>query len=133
MAVTGESSVGGVTPLDRNRTADKPATPATPNSSNGSGSGSEQELRDQVSQLQKDLKSIAATLSGLAGDKVADAQSVAKKELGNLTRAGQEKVAEVQDEFGHLEQQLKDTIRQKPLTAVAGALALGFLIAVITR
>jgi hypothetical protein len=38
-----------------------------------------------------------------------------------------------QDEFSAFEKQIKDTIREKPLTAVAGAMALGFLIAVITR
>lgn len=129
MAISGESSTAGVTTLDRTRASDKPA----PAASAPASGNSEQELRDQVAQLQKDLKSIASTLSGLAGEKVSDAQSAAKKELDNLARAGQDKVAEVQDEFGHLEKQLKDTIRQKPLTAVAGAVAIGFLLAVITR
>lgn len=128
MAISGETTSAGVTALDRNRSTDKPVPAAT-----APAASHEQDLREQVSQLQKDLKSIAATLSGLAGEKVSDAQSLAKKEIDNLTRAGQDKVAEVQDEFGHLEKQLKDTIRQKPLTAVAGALAVGFLLAVITR
>lgn len=133
MAVTGETSSSGVTPLDRNRTPDKVPSSANSSPSQGSSSSHDQDLSEQVAQLQKDLKSIAATLSSLAGDKVSDAQSVAKKELGNLAKAGQDKMSEVQDEFGHLEKQLKDTIRQKPLTAVAGALAIGFLLAVVTR
>jgi ElaB/YqjD/DUF883 family membrane-anchored ribosome-binding protein len=95
-------------------------------------SGSD-DLNEQISQLQKDLKSIAATVTSLAEEKVAEAQSMAKKEVGNLAKAGANKVEEVQDEFSHMEKQLKDTIRQKPLTAVAGALALGFLLAVISR
>lgn len=93
----------------------------------------EDELSDQVHQLQNDLKSIAATLAGLAEDKVNDAQKVAKREVKNLARSGQHAVEDVQDEFGQLEKQIKDTIREKPLTAVAGAIALGFVLAVVSR
>lgn len=93
----------------------------------------EDELSDQVHQLQSDLKSIAATLAGLAEDKVNDAQKVAKREVKNLARSGQHAVEDVQDEFGQLEKQIKDTIREKPLTAVAGAIALGFVLAVVSR
>lgn len=93
----------------------------------------EDELSDQVHQLQADLKSIATTLAGLAEDKVTDAQKVAKREVKNLARSGQNAVEDVQDEFGQLEKQIKDTIREKPLTAVAGAIALGFVLAVVSR
>ena len=46
---------------------------------------------------------------------------------------GQQAGEEVQDEFGQLEKQIKDTIRDKPLTAVAGAIALGYILAVVSR
>jgi hypothetical protein len=42
-------------------------------------------------------------------------------------------IESAQDEFNAFEKQIKDTIREKPLTAVAGALALGFILAVVTR
>lgn len=93
----------------------------------------EDELSAQVHQLQDDLKSIAATLASLAEDKVNDAQKLAKREVKNLARTGQNAVEDVQDEFGQLEKQIKDTIREKPLTAVAGAIALGFVLAVVSR
>lgn len=93
----------------------------------------EDELSAQVHQLQTDLKSIAATLASLAEDKVNDAQKLAKREVKNLARTGQNAVEDVQDEFGQLEKQIKDTIREKPLTAVAGAIALGFVLAVVSR
>lgn len=93
----------------------------------------EDELSDQVQQLQADLRSIATTLAGLAEDKVNDAQKVAKREVKNLARSSQHAVEDVQDEFGQLEKQIKDTIREKPLTAVAGAIALGFVLAVVSR
>ena len=93
----------------------------------------EDDLSAQVQQLQDDLKSIASTLASLAEDKVNDAQSMAKREVKNVAKAGQHALADAQDEFGQLEKQIKDTIREKPLTAVAGAVALGFILAVITR
>ncbi len=91
------------------------------------------DLSAQVQQLQDDLKSIASTLAGLAEDKVNEAQQVAKREAKNVAKAGQQVAEDVQDEFGQLEKQIKDSIREKPLTAVAGAIALGFILAVVSR
>jgi len=93
----------------------------------------EEDLGEQIAQLQSDMKAIASTLAGLAEDKVGEAQSLAKREAKNLANAGQHAVEDVQDEFSQLERQLKDTIRDKPLTAVAGAIALGYILAVISR
>lgn len=94
---------------------------------------SEPDLEAQVQQLQNDIKAIAATLATMAEEKVGEAQSLAKRELRNLKAQGQSAVEEAQDEFGQLEKQIKDTIREKPLTAVAGAIALGFILAVVSR
>ncbi|WP_423067055.1 DUF883 family protein [Devosia sp. CN2-171] len=93
----------------------------------------EDDLSAQVQQLQDDLKSIASTLASLAEGKVNDAQSMAKREVKNVAKAGQHVLEDAQDEFGQLEKQIKDTIREKPLTAVAGAIALGFVLAVVSR
>lgn len=98
-----------------------------------SGAARGRELEDQIEQLQVDLKAIAGTLAGLAGDKVSEARGIAEKEARHLARTGQHAVDEVQDEFSQMERRLKDTIREKPLTAVAGAMALGFILAVVTR
>jgi ElaB/YqjD/DUF883 family membrane-anchored ribosome-binding protein len=98
-----------------------------------SAASREDELGEQISQLQADMKAIAQTLAGLAEDKVNEAQSVAKREVKNVARAGQHAIEEAQDEFGQLERQIKDTIREKPLTAVAGAIALGYILAVVSR
>ena len=40
---------------------------------------------------------------------------------------------EVTDEFEAVEKQIKDTIRARPLTAMASAIGIGFLLAVLTR
>ena len=101
----------------------------------GSGAAKtrEDELAEQIEQLQEDMKSIGKSLAALAEDKVSEVQSSAKREAKSLARTGQHALEEVQDEFNDMERQIKATIRRKPLTSVAGALALGFLFAVITR
>ena len=93
----------------------------------------EDDLERQIARLQDDLKAIAGSIATLADNKVTEARDVAKSEAKKLVHSGQEAVDQIQDEFGHMEKQIKDTIRQKPLTAVAGAIALGFVLALITR
>lgn len=90
-------------------------------------------LEAQVTQLQNDIKSIAQTLARMGESKVGEVRSMAKMRAAEVKGKGEDLVSTAQDEFSAFESQIKDTIREKPLTAVAGALALGFLIAVITR
>lgn len=93
----------------------------------------EKQLEEQIAQLQSDLKGITATLARLSSDKVAEARDTAKSELAHLRRHGQNVVENVQDQAGVYEQQLKDTIREKPLTSVATAVGVGFLLALFSR
>ncbi|HTN64143.1 MAG TPA: DNA gyrase subunit B [Devosia sp.] len=90
-------------------------------------------LEDQIAALQNDLKSIAATLAKLGNDKVSEARDIASNEARNLQRQGQNVLDDVQDQAGAFEQQLKDTIREKPLTAVASAIGIGFVLALLSR
>lgn len=90
-------------------------------------------LEDQVAQLQTDLKSITSTLNRLGHTAGNELKSGATAQAEELKAKGQSALHQAQDEFSALEKQIKDTIREKPLTAVAGAVALGFLLAVITR
>ena len=93
----------------------------------------EAQLEDQVSQLQDDIKAIGATLARLSNEKVSEVRGAAKTEVRNLQRQGQHVVDEVQDQASAMEKQLKDAIREKPLTAVASAVGIGFILALLTR
>jgi len=126
-------STSSSTPARAANGSRRSAARSSPAASRSSARSREDDLAAQVQQLQDDLKSIAATLATLAEDKVQDAQAMAKREVKNLARSGQRAVEDAQDEFGQLEKQIKDTIREKPLTAVAGAIALGFVLAVVSR
>jgi ElaB/YqjD/DUF883 family membrane-anchored ribosome-binding protein len=93
----------------------------------------EEDLEDQLDRLQDDVKAIMKSLGRMGNEKVNEAQGRAKSEYKNLVHAGEGMLENVQDEFSQVEKQIKDTIRQKPLTAVLSAVGVGFLIAVLTR
>ena len=93
----------------------------------------EENLEAQVAQLQSDLHSITTTLGRMGQSAGNEIKSTARARADDLAARGQSALDSAQDEFGAFEKQIKDTIRDKPLTAVAGAIALGFVLAVITR
>jgi ElaB/YqjD/DUF883 family membrane-anchored ribosome-binding protein len=93
----------------------------------------EEELEAQVAQLQADLKAITETLGKLTGEKVGEARTLAKAEMRHLQAKGEQLINEAQDQAGEYEKQLKDTIREKPLTAIAAAAGVGFVLALLTR
>ena len=111
----------------------RPARRSVANGTRRARARRDEGLEEQVARLQNDLKTIAATIAGLADDKATEATGAAKHQVRNLVRSGQQAVDAVQDEFGEMEKQIKDTIRSKPLTAVAGAIAIGFCLALLTR
>lgn len=106
---------------------------ARASSRRGNSKPREAQLEDQVAQLQDDLKSIAATLARLSNEKVSEVRDVARSEARHLQRQGQHVIDDVQDQASAVEQQLKDTIREKPLTAVASAVGIGFILALLSR
>lgn len=93
----------------------------------------EETLEAQVSQLQADIKAIGASLAKLSDQKVAQARSTAKTQYRSLVRSGQSVVDDLGEQVEAYEGQLVEAIREKPLTAVAGAIGVGFLIAVLSR
>ena len=118
---------------DRKPVPTPDTAPAAARVARASSKVREAQLEEQVSQLQADLKSIAATLARLSNDKVNEVKAVAKSEAHHLQRQAEHVVEDVQERASDLEAQLKDTIREKPLTAVASAMGIGFILALLTR
>jgi ElaB/YqjD/DUF883 family membrane-anchored ribosome-binding protein len=94
---------------------------------------SEEDLEDQIARLRDDVKGIAATLARLTERKMADVKGEAEASVTQLMRTGQQALDEVGNQASAIEGDLKRLVREKPLTAVATALGVGFLLAVLSR
>jgi len=93
----------------------------------------EDDLESQIAELQSDIKAITTTLQRMGQTTVSGVKTQARQRAQDLADRGQSLLDTAQGEFNGLEKQLKDTIRDKPLTAVAAAIGMGFLIAIMTR
>jgi ElaB/YqjD/DUF883 family membrane-anchored ribosome-binding protein len=99
----------------------------------GGSTRSQEKLEEQVARLQDDIKAIAASLARLSDEKVGEARSTARAQYKSLVRSGQNVVDDLGEQVGAVENQMADAIRERPLTAVAGAIGVGFLIALLSR
>jgi len=109
------------------------AAPVRRAASRAPSSRSQESLEDQVSKLQDDIKAIGASLAKLGDSKVSEARSNAKAQYKSLAKSGQHVIDDLGDQMNAYEGQITDAIRERPLTAVAGAIGVGFLIALLSR
>lgn len=87
---------------------------------------STESIEDQIGRLQDDIRAIAASVARLSSDKVSEVRDNAEGQVRHV-------VSDMTDQAGALEQSLKDTIREKPLTSVATAVGIGFVLALMSR
>jgi ElaB/YqjD/DUF883 family membrane-anchored ribosome-binding protein len=118
---------------DADDTAPTTAAATRRRATNGTRRQQEDDLETQIAELQSDIKSISATLQRMGQTTVSEVKSQARQRAQDFANRGQSMLDTAQGEFNSLETQLKDTIREKPLTAVAAAIGMGFLIAIMTR
>lgn len=93
----------------------------------------EERLEDQISRLQEEIKAIGNSLAKLTDQKIGEVRGNAKAQYRSALRSGQNVVDELSQQVNTYEDQLAEAIRERPLTAVAGALGVGFLIALLSR
>jgi ElaB/YqjD/DUF883 family membrane-anchored ribosome-binding protein len=101
--------------------------------SRGRARHAEESLEDQVAKLQDDIRSIGASLAKLSDAKVSEARAGANAKYREAVKSGQHVVDNLNDQVNAYEGQLVDAIRERPLTAVAGAIGIGFIIALLSR
>lgn len=100
---------------------------------NGRSEAATESLEDQIARLQDDIKAIGASLAKLSDAKVNEARGTARSQYRSLVETGQHVVDDLGDQANAMEGQLVDAIRERPLTAVASAIGVGFLIALLSR
>lgn len=112
---------------------DEKTGPARKSARSSRSKAREESLEQQIGKLQDDLKSIAGTIAKLAERRVDEVRGKAEHEVQSFMRSGEHTVEEVQGELESIQKQMKETIRHKPLTAVVGAVAVGYILALLTR
>jgi ElaB/YqjD/DUF883 family membrane-anchored ribosome-binding protein len=119
--------------------ADTPETAATRRPTRrrrapaAAATASEERLEEQIARLQEEIKAIGGTLAKLTDEKLREARSTARTQYRSAVQSGQNVVDELSEQVNSYENQLTEAIRERPLTAVAGAMGVGFLIALLSR
>ncbi|MCO4317485.1 DNA gyrase subunit B [Phyllobacterium sp. 21LDTY02-6] len=93
----------------------------------------DQDLQAQVAALKEDIANIAATLSRIGKDSTRGARANAAETLETARLKGEEALDDLRLRAKDLEEQLAETVRENPLTTVAVAAGIGFLLACLTR
>jgi ElaB/YqjD/DUF883 family membrane-anchored ribosome-binding protein len=122
--------------------ADTPETAASPATRRPSrrrrapaaaATSSEERLEEQIGRLQEEIKAIGGTLAKLTDEKLKEARSTARTQYRSAVQSGHNVVDELSEQVNSYESQLTEAIRERPLTAVVGAMGVGFLIALLSR
>jgi ElaB/YqjD/DUF883 family membrane-anchored ribosome-binding protein len=104
---------------------------------NGNGAASLHEdyekLRADFDKLQDDFKALNASVGKLGANGVKQAEREARQRTDDVLNAGNDVAEELGRRVGGLERDLIENVREKPVTAVAAAAGLGFVLALLTR
>jgi ElaB/YqjD/DUF883 family membrane-anchored ribosome-binding protein len=91
------------------------------------------DLQAQITALKDDIANIAATLAKIGKNSAKDATRSATSSYEAAKARGEETFEDLRSQARELEDQLAETVREKPLTTLAVAVGVGFLLAMIAR
>ncbi|WP_420961260.1 DUF883 family protein [Brucella sp. IR073] len=84
------------------------------------------DLQAQISRLKEDIAGLASAITDLGSEKVREASRSAAKTYNSARRTGEDTVNQLHD-------QLAQSARERPLTTIAAAAGIGFLLALMAR
>lgn len=123
-------------------TAPRSARQTTGTSSAGTGPGARpagdpnetaQDLAADLARLREDVAKLAAQLQAIGEQSVRTARRAATEKVDQLRAQGEAAMSDLRDNAGELEDQLVARVREKPITSLAMAAGLGYLLAMIMR
>jgi ElaB/YqjD/DUF883 family membrane-anchored ribosome-binding protein len=91
------------------------------------------DLQAQITALKDDIANIAATLARIGKSSAEDAKRSAAESYESARVRGEETFDDLRLQARELEEQLTETVRENPLTTIAVAAGVGFLLALIAR
>ncbi|GAB1583183.1 MULTISPECIES: YqjD family protein [Phyllobacteriaceae] len=84
------------------------------------------DLQAQIARLKEDIAGLASAIADLGSEKMHKAKRGAAETYESAYRSGEDAVTELRD-------QLAETARERPLTTIAAAAGVGFLLALLAR
>nr|WP_321444706.1 hypothetical protein [uncultured Cohaesibacter sp.] len=100
---------------------------------NKTNSTKEVDLGKEIEQLRSDIEGITELLSKRGTEEVINLQDRARGAAQVAVEKAQEKLTDINQDFGRAEAQLMLEIRKKPLAAIGVAAGVGFLAALLVR
>lgn len=91
------------------------------------------DLQAQVAALKEDIANIAATIAKIGKNTARDATRSAASSYETAKVRGEETLDDIRLHARELEDQLAQSVRENPLTTIAVAAGVGFLLALIAR
>ncbi|MFK4825251.1 YqjD family protein [Paenochrobactrum sp. BZR 588] len=91
------------------------------------------DLQEQIEQLKQDIASIAATISQLGQQKLRDAKRDASQVYADAVEHGETTMSELKSCAQNIEDQLLETVRERPIASLATAVGVGYLLAILRR
>ena len=92
-----------------------------------------EELQVQIARLKEEIAAIASTLKDIGTEKVEGAKQSASGAYDDAVRRGEAAVDDVRRQIHDIEDQLSAAVREKPLTSLAIAAGVGYLLALMAR
>lgn len=92
-----------------------------------------QDLEDEIEQLKAEIANLAKQFQTVSEHSYGTARRAATEGVSQLRAQGAEAIENLRGSASDFEKQLADTVREKPVTALAVAAGIGFLFALMSR
>jgi ElaB/YqjD/DUF883 family membrane-anchored ribosome-binding protein len=99
----------------------------------GNPNDTAQDLAADLARLREDVAKLAAQLQAIGEQSVKTARRAATEKVDQLRAQGEAAMSDLRENAGELEDQLVARVREKPITSLAMAAGLGYLLAMIMR
>jgi ElaB/YqjD/DUF883 family membrane-anchored ribosome-binding protein len=100
---------------------------------NGSEGNFKADVETHARKIRKDISALADSLATAGGTLADDAKANAGAKADELRQLSEDTVRELQNQLALVEKQIATRFRERPLTSLALAAAVGFLFAVMMR
>lgn len=109
------------------------ASAASGSSMTGNGSKTIPELESDISKLREDIALLTRHLKETGDHSMKGAKRAASEQAENLRAQGEAAMDTAREKAGDMEDELVARVREKPITSLALAAGVGFLLAVVMR